>query len=79
MTTEELENKIGFQIDFLILSGKKPIDALKSLIEITKDYHQANLELSNLQAIQEYLLSRGTNDERINGKIRELTIQKSKS
>jgi hypothetical protein len=31
-----------------------------------------SIELSNLKAIQEYLLSRGANDEEINSKIKEL-------
>lgn len=38
MTPEQLENKIGFQIGFLLLSGMPPKDAIEHLKQIAIDY-----------------------------------------
>ena len=38
MTTEELKNKIGFQLNFLLLSEKSYEDTLNQLTEICVDF-----------------------------------------
>lgn len=49
-------------------------DNLKTLV--LKDWHVfAEIELIKAKAIQEYLLSRGANDEKINDKIRRLELK----
>lgn len=73
MSEENLENKIGFQIGFLIHSGKSVEATIEDLKQIAIDYHNINIKLSNLKSIQEYLLNKGANDEKINDKIKELT------
>lgn len=73
MSVENLENKIGFQIGFLIHSGKSVEATIEDLKKIAIDYHKKNSELSNLLAIREYLMKKGANDESLNDRIKELT------
>ena len=72
MSVDKLKNKIGFQIGFLLHSNKEQSKVIYDLTQIAVDYHNENIELSNLQAIQNYLLERGSNDENINDKISQL-------
>ena len=72
MSLEKLKNKIGMQIAFLLHSNKYVNQTIEDLTEIVIDYHNQNIELSNLLAIQNYLYKRGGNDETINDQIKNL-------
>ena len=45
MTREELKNKIAFQVNFILYSGKSPMDAVEDMTKIADDYANAR-ELS---------------------------------
>lgn len=79
MKKPDLKNKVGFQISFLLYSGKDTEQTINDITSIAIDYHNKNSELSNLIAIQEYLLGRGANDEDINEKIRQLNNRRNES
>ena len=69
MTKDKLKNKIGFQISFILYSGLDPDKGVEQITEIAVDYHNANSELTKLEAIQSYLLEHGANDEDLNDSI----------
>lgn len=70
MDIKSLKNKIGMQVAFLLHSNKDVNKTIEHITKIAIDYHNQNTELSNLEAIQEYLYKKGANDETINDKIK---------
>lgn len=69
MTKEVLQNKIGFQINFILYSGLEPETAIEHIAQIAEDYRKSTSELTKYEIIQQYLLERGANDEFVNNEV----------
>lgn len=52
----------------IAINNSKPSEIIKTAVEVVEKY----IHLSNLLAIQEYLLKHGANDEKVNDEIKEL-------
>lgn len=69
MNIEDLKNKVGFQINFILHSGLEPETAIEHITELAEDYRKSTSELTKYEIIQQYLLERGANDEFVNNEI----------
>ena len=52
----------------IAINNSKPSEIIETAVEVAEKY----IHLSNLLAIQEYLLRHGANDEKVNEEIKEL-------
>lgn len=52
----------------IAINNSKPSEIVETAVEVAEKY----IHLSNLLAIQDYLLKRGANDEKVNEEIKEL-------